>query len=96
MKVKELRNGMKHVNIEAKVIEKSAPREVISRFKDTTHKVATAIIADETGTVKLTLWNDQIDQVNVNDTVKVENGYVTSFKGQIQLNVGKYGKLTVE
>jgi len=26
----------------------------------------------------------------------VENGYVTSFKGEIQLNVGKYGKLTVE
>jgi OB-fold nucleic acid binding domain. len=54
------------------------------------------VIADETGTVKLTLWNEQIDKVNVNDTVKVENGYVTSFKGEIQLNVGKYGKLTVE
>ncbi|MCS7125276.1 MAG: OB-fold nucleic acid binding domain-containing protein [Candidatus Bathyarchaeota archaeon] len=96
MKIKELRNGMKRVDIEAKVIEKSAPREVLSRFKDVTHKVATAVIADETGRVKLTLWNEQIDQVNVNDTVKVENGYVTSFKGEIQLNVGKYGKLTVK
>ncbi|MBS7646968.1 DNA-binding protein [Candidatus Bathyarchaeota archaeon] len=96
MKIKELRNGMKRVNIKAKVIDKTTPREVISRFKDTTHKVATAIIADETGTVKLTLWNEQVDQVNINDTVKVENGYVTSFKGEIQLNVGRYGKLTVE
>ncbi|MEM1536306.1 MAG: OB-fold nucleic acid binding domain-containing protein [Candidatus Bathyarchaeia archaeon] len=96
MKIKELRNGMRRVNIEAKVVDKTAPREVISRFKDTTHKVATAIIADETGTVKLTLWNEQINQVNINDTVKVENGYVTSFKGEIQLNVGKYGKLTVK
>jgi replication factor A1 len=58
--------------------------------------VATATIADETGTVKLTLWNEQIDKVNINDTVVVENGYVTSFKGEIQLNVGRYGKLTVE
>ncbi|MEM2937334.1 MAG: OB-fold nucleic acid binding domain-containing protein [Candidatus Bathyarchaeia archaeon] len=96
LKIKELRNGMKRVNIEAKVVEKSEPREVLSRFKDTTHKVATAVIADETGTIKLTLWNDQINQVGVNDKVKVENGYVTSFKGEIQLNVGKYGKLTVE
>ncbi len=87
---------MKRVNVEAKVVEKSATREVLSRFSDTTHKVATAIITDETGTIKLTLWNDQINQVNVNDKVKVENGYVTSFKGEIQLNVGKYGKLTVE
>jgi len=96
VKIKELRNGMKHVNIEAKVVDKTPTREVVSRFRDTTHRVATAVIADETGTVKLTLWNEQIDKVNVNDTVKVENGYVTSFKGEIQLNVGKYGKLTVE
>ncbi|MEM2912038.1 MAG: OB-fold nucleic acid binding domain-containing protein [Candidatus Bathyarchaeia archaeon] len=96
MKIRELRSGMKRVTVEAKVIEKSTPREVLSRFSDTTHKVATAVIADETGTVKLTLWNDQINQVNVNDKVKVENGYITSFRGEIQLNVGKYGKLTVE
>ena len=96
MKIKDLRNGMKRVSIRAKVIEKSDPREVLSRFKDTTHMVATAIIVDETGKIKLTLWNDQINQVNVNDTVKVENGYVTSFKGEIQLNVGRYGNLTVE
>jgi len=96
MEIKDLRNGMKRVSVEAKVIEKSDSREVLSRFKDETHKVATAIIADETGTIKLTLWNEQINQVNVNDTVKVENGYVTSFRGEIQLNVGRYGKLTVE
>jgi len=91
-----LRNRVKNVSIEAKVIEKSETREVLARFKDATHRVATAMIADETGTIKLTLWNEQIDQVKVNDTIKVENGYVTSFRGEIQLNVGKYGKLTVE
>jgi replication factor A1 len=87
---------MKNVSVEAKVVEKSEAREVLSRFKDETYRVATAVIADETGKIKLTLWNDQINQVNVNDTVKVENGYVTSFKGEIQLNAGKYGTLTVE
>ena len=96
MKIKELRSGMKNVSVEAKVTEKSEPREVMSRFKDETYKVTTAIIADETGTIKLTLWNEQINQVNVDDTVKVENGYVTSFRGEIQLNIGRYGKLTVE
>lgn len=96
MKIKDLRNGMKRVEIEAKVSEKSETREVMSRFSDTTHRVATAIIGDETGTIKLTLWNDQIGQVNVNDKVKVENGYVTSFRGEIQLNIGRYGKLSVE
>jgi replication factor A1 len=78
------------------VKEKSDAREVMSRFKDETYKVASAIIGDETGTVKLTLWNEQIDKVNVDNMVKVENGYVSSFRGEIQLNVGKFGKLTVE
>jgi replication factor A1 len=87
---------MKRVSIEAKVKEKSDTREVQSRYKNETYKIADAIIADETGSIKLTLWNEQIDQVNVDNTVKVENGYVTSFRGEIQLNIGKYGKLTVE
>jgi replication factor A1 len=96
MKVNELRNGMKRVNIEAKVMEKEEPRQVASRFKDETYRVANALVGDETGTVKLTLWNEQIDQVKVGDTIAVENGYVTSFKGEIQLNAGKYGRLTVK
>ena len=54
-----------------------------------------AVVADETGSIKLTLWNDQINLVNVGDNIKIENGYITSFKGEIQLNVGKFGKLTV-
>lgn len=96
LKIKELRNGMKRLDIEGKVTDKSETREVTSRFKNETYKVASAVIADETGTVKLTLWNEQIDQVNVGNMVKIGNGYVSSFRGEIQLNIGKFGKLTVE
>ena len=86
---------MKRVNVEAKVVEKGKPRQVMSRYKDETYTLVDAVVADETGSIKLTLWNEQIALVNVNDTVKIENGYVTSFKGEIQLNAGKFGKLTV-
>ncbi len=58
--------------------------------------MATATISDETGTVKLTLWNEQIDKVNVDDTVSVENGFIKTFRGEIQLNIGKYGRLNVK
>ena len=95
MEIKDLKNGMKRVEVEAVVMEKGNPRQVQSRFKDETYTVADAIVQDETGTIKLTLWNEQIDQVKVGDRIKIENGYVTSFKAEIQLNVGKYGKLTV-
>ena len=95
MKIKDLRNGMRRVDVTGKIMEISEPRQVTSRYSGKTHKVATAILKDDSGSIKLTLWNDQIDQVSVNDTVQIENGYITSFRGEIQLNVGKYGKLTV-
>jgi replication factor A1 len=87
---------MKRVSIEAKVVEKTETREVTSRYKNETYNVATAMIADDTGTIKLTLWNEQINKVNVENKVKIENGYISSFRGELQLNVGKFGSLSVE
>jgi len=86
---------MRRVDVVAKVIQKSDPREVHSRYGDETYRVADVIIKDETGTIKLSLWNEQIDEVSIDDTVKIENGYIRSFRGEIQLNVGRYGKLSV-
>jgi len=94
-KIKELKDGMKRVEIEAKVVEIEPAREVMARYKDMVHRVANAKISDDTGTIKLTLWNNQIEQVKQNDTIKVANGYITSFRGEIQLNIGRYGTLTV-
>ncbi len=95
MKIAELKDGMKRVSIEAQVTEKATPRQVHSRFGEETYSVCDVMIGDDTGKVKLTLWNEQIAQINVGDKIKVDNGYVTSFQGAIQLNVGKFGKLTV-
>ena len=87
---------MKRVSVEANVVEKGETRQVKSRYKDETYDVADAVVADETGSIKLTLWNEQIDQVDVGNKVKIENGYVTSWSGQLQLNVGKFGTMTAE
>jgi len=94
--IKDLRDGMKRVSVEGRVVEKGNTREVRSKYKDETYRIADAMVADETGSIKLTLWNEQIDQVSVDNIIEIENGYVTSFRGEIQLNVGKFGKLTIE
>ena len=86
---------MRRVDVEAKIVEKSETREVRSRYTNETYRVADAVIQDDTGTIKLTLWNEQIDQVNIGDTIRIENGYIRSFRGEIQLNAGKYGTLNV-
>ena len=60
--IKDLQDGMKRVNVEAKVVDKGDPREVRSKYKDETYRIVDAVVADETGSIKLTLWNEQIER----------------------------------
>jgi len=92
-KVGDLTPQSKAVNVTAKVVSKTEIREIPMGRDGSPHKVSDALIGDETGVVYLTLWDDNIEKVNDGDTVRVENGYVTLFKGNIRLNIGKYGKL---
>lgn len=94
MKISEIKEGDSDVNIEAEVTEKSYAREVRSRYGRVL-MVADATLKDETGIITLTLWNDQVRQVNVGDKIKIEKGYAKSFREVLQLSTGKYGKLTV-
>jgi replication factor A1 len=92
-KVGELTPQSRAVNITAKVVSKTEIREIPMGRDGSAHKVSDALVGDETGVVYLTLWDDNIEKVNDGDTIRVENGYVTLFKGNIRLNIGKYGKL---
>ena len=92
-KVGELTPQSRAVNVTAKVVSKSELREIPMGRDGSPHKVCDALVGDETGVVYLTLWDDNIEKVNDGDTIRVENGYVTLFKGNMRLNIGKYGKL---
>ena len=92
-KVGDLTPQSKAVNVTAKVVSKTEIREIPMGRDGSPHKVSDALVGDETGVVYLTLWDDNIEKVNEGDTLRVENGYVTLFKGNIRLNIGKYGKL---
>lgn len=93
--IRDLKIGMKQVNLNAKVIEISKPTLVFTRFGNYA-SVANALIADETGTIKLCLWNEQINSVSVGDTVQVENARLSMFKGERQLRIGKNGRLALK
>jgi replication factor A1 len=53
------------------------------------------MLKDDSGEIKLSLWDDQIDQVKQGSKVRITNGYTNSFRGELRLNVGKFGKLEV-
>lgn len=90
--VGDLRTGMKRVILKAKVLEIAKPSLVFTKYGNYA-KVANASIADETGTIKLCLWNEQITSISVGDTVQIENANVSMFRGERQLRIGKHGTL---
>ena len=92
-KVGELTPQSRAVNVTAKVVSKSEIRDIPMGRDGSPHRVCDALVGDETGSVYLTLWDDNIEKVNEDDTIRIENGYVTLFKGNIRLNIGKYGKM---
>jgi replication factor A1 len=92
--IKDLRVGMKRVNLQAKVLEVSKPTFVVTRFGNCA-SVANAMVSDDTGKIKLCLWNDQITSVAVGDTVQIENARISAFRNERQMRVGKKGVLRV-
>ena len=79
----------------AKVVEKSDPKTVFSRFGSVL-LVSNITVSDATGSIKVSLWNDQIGTISVGDKVRIENGVVKMFKGEMLLGVSrKFGKLSV-
>ncbi len=93
VKVESLDPESRQVNVTVKVVTKGQARETTSRRDGSTHRVVDALVGDETGSVYLTLWDDNIDKVNEGDTINIKNGYVSLFRGSMRLNIGRYGSL---
>ncbi len=91
-KINELNVSSRNVNVKFKVIEKVDEREIISKSGDK-YKVADFLVADETGCIKLTAWNEDIEKIKEGKTYQVINGYINEFRGTISLSTGKFGEI---
>ncbi len=94
-KIGELNPSSRAVNVLAKVVSKSEVRNIPAGRDGEPHKVSDALVGDETGCIYLTLWDDNIDKVNEEDTISIKNGYVNLFRGNMRLNIGRYGALEI-
>ena len=92
MQINELRLGMSNINLTAKVVDVSEPRNVRTKMGYQT-RVATATIEDDTGKIPLTLWGRQIDEINVGDSIEIKEGFISEFRGELQLNVPRKGQI---
>jgi len=94
LQIKDIDARVRRVNLNAKIIGKSIPRYVFSRFGDAL-TLSTATISDGTGSMRMSLWNAEIDRVSIGDTVQINNGRVRTFRGELQVSLGRKGRLQV-
>lgn len=92
LNIADIKGEQSKVDVEGEVVEKGDVRTVNLRAGGQSN-VCDCTVRDETGSIKLSLWGDQINSVDVGDKIRVENGYTKAFRGEVQLNIGRYGKL---
>ena len=89
-----LRFGMKGVDVTVKIIEVPPIKPVITRWGSECY-VSNVKIADETGSITLSLWNQQVNKVRVGDEVELKNCYVSRYAGQLQLRLKQKSTMSV-
>ena len=98
IKLGELEPEMDALETVGRVTEVSEPRE-FTRADGSKGKVATIVIGDQTGSSRVSLWQeraDQVGQIKVGDVVRLSNCYSTvGLLGQPEIHVGRQGQLEV-
>jgi len=77
-KIGMIKENMKGMNVIGRIISKTNEPKPSKR-----HAIAT--ISDGSGKTRLSLWNNQVDQVDVGDFVFILNAFIKKDMGRISL-----------
>ena len=96
LKVKEIYSGMRNVTTLGKVVRKFEVREFAK--EDRSGKVCSLILGDETGTIRVVFWNEQVDllkSVSEGDILLVKDAYVRENNNGKEIHLGNQGSVDV-
>ncbi|MCD6477636.1 MAG: DUF2240 family protein [Candidatus Aenigmarchaeota archaeon] len=97
LKIGNVPSGMKSVNVVGKVMRIFEPKEFTRNGEK--GKVVSIILADETGQIRLSLWNEQVKsvesgEIHEGDVIEIINGYTKGDNfGGVEIRIGKSGKI---
>ena len=90
-KISSLREGEDDVSVKVRVLKTMDPKVVETRKGPRT--ISEAVVGDETGRVKMTLWGKHAGTLQEGQTIEVSGAWTTSYRGEVQLNVGYRGEI---
>lgn len=94
IRISELKPGMNNISLNAKIMEISEPKQIVTKFgTQTTLTIAT--IEDESGSIKLSLWGKQSEGMEEGRNIEIKGGFVKEFRDEMQLSIGRGGAIKV-
>ncbi len=95
LKIENIIPGMRNVSILGRIVNIGGIRE-FSR-KGSKGRVANFLIADETGSIRLSLWDDEIDKMSdipLGEVVRIDGFAKEDNTGRPELRIGRFGAVT--
>jgi len=71
MKIRGIEHGMGRPTLTTEVVDKARQKLLKLVWEAET---ALAVVKDETGTISLKLWRDQVDMIKPSDMIQILNG----------------------
>lgn len=93
MELTELKPGMGNVDVTVKVVSEPKMKR-LKTSRGVEHVILEAKVEDESGSMILVLWDDKVEEIKVGDVIHVKKGFVSSFRGEWRVNVGRSGEIT--
>lgn len=94
IKIGNIIAGMKAFNVTARVLKKDDIKEF--KTEKAQGKLCPLQIGDETGIIRLILWNDQSDaaeNIKRDNLIKIQGAYAKDNLGRVEISVGRSGKI---
>jgi len=82
------------INIEGTIKSKGDVRSINKKDGGTT-SVCDALLTDGSGEIKVTFWGEECEKVSDGIKIRITNGYTNSFKGEVSLTKGKFGRMEI-
>jgi len=93
LKIGELKPGIENVNVRGRVLSVTPSRTI--QTKSGLRTISEAVIGDETGRVKVTLWGKHAGTLKEGEVVEITNAWTSAYKGEVQINVSSKTELKV-
>ncbi|MFQ5832763.1 MAG: DUF2240 family protein [Candidatus Thorarchaeota archaeon] len=101
LKIEDITESTRNVTLTAKVINVGSVRTFTRKGEGGEGKVASLVIADETGEIRVALWDERTrivseDVVKTGDVIQVRGGYVRKgLNDRLEVNMGRMSGIKV-